>query len=132
MFFRNHITPNSYRQAPHRDGFTLVEMAIVLLIVTLLLTGLVPTISSQIEQRQRNETRKQLDDIRDALLGFVVSKAGCLVRLLQLQTVLKALQVEFALLPMALCLQQLLASRQRTTKAMLWTVGRIAYVMLSQ
>lgn len=74
MFFRNHITPNSYRQAPHRDGFTLVEMAIVLLIVTLLLTGLVPTISSQIEQRQRNETRKQLDDIRDALLGFVVSK----------------------------------------------------------
>lgn len=54
-------------------GFTLIEIAIVLLIVTLLLTGLVPTISSQIEQRQRNETRKQLDEIRDALLGFAVA-----------------------------------------------------------
>jgi type II secretory pathway pseudopilin PulG len=49
-------------------------MAIVILIVTLLLTGLVPTISSQIEQRQRNETRKQIDDVRDALFGFVLSK----------------------------------------------------------
>ena len=54
-------------------GFTLVEMAIVLVIVSLLLTGLVPTISSQIDQRQRNETRKQLDDIRDALLGFAIT-----------------------------------------------------------
>ncbi len=54
-------------------GFTLVEMAIVLLIATLLLTGLVPTISSQIEQRQRNETRKQLDEIQDALLGFALT-----------------------------------------------------------
>lgn len=54
-------------------GFTLVEMAIVLLIVTLLLTGLVPTISSQFEQRYRNETRKQLDEIRDALLGFALA-----------------------------------------------------------
>jgi prepilin-type N-terminal cleavage/methylation domain-containing protein len=55
------------------NGFTLVEMAIVMLIITLLMAGLVPTISSQIEQRQRNETRKQLDEIRDALLGFVVA-----------------------------------------------------------
>lgn len=54
-------------------GFTLVEMAIVLLIVTLLMTGLVPTISSQFEQRHRNETSKQLDEIRDALLGFAVA-----------------------------------------------------------
>ncbi len=54
-------------------GFTLVEMAIVLLIITLLMTGLVPTISSQFEQRHRNETSKQLDEIRDALLGFAVA-----------------------------------------------------------
>jgi prepilin-type N-terminal cleavage/methylation domain-containing protein len=53
-------------------GFTLVEIAIVMLIVTLLLTGLVPTISSQIEQRQTNETRKQLDEIQQALVGFAL------------------------------------------------------------
>jgi type II secretory pathway pseudopilin PulG len=54
-------------------GFTLVEIAIVLLIVTLMLTGLVPTISSQIEQRQTNETRKQLDEIQQALLGYAIT-----------------------------------------------------------
>ena len=53
-------------------GFTLIEIAIVMLIVTLLLTGLVPTISSQIEQRQTNETRKQLDEIQQALIGFAL------------------------------------------------------------
>lgn len=54
-------------------GFTLVEIAITLLIVTLLLTGLVPTLSSQIEQRNINDTRKQLDEIQQALIGYAVS-----------------------------------------------------------
>lgn len=54
------------------NGFTLVEIAIVLLIVTLLVTGLVPTISSQVEQRQVNDTRRQLDEIQQALIGFAV------------------------------------------------------------
>lgn len=54
------------------DGFSLVEMAIVLAIVALLLGGLLPTISGQIEQQRRNETRKQLDDIRDTLLGYAI------------------------------------------------------------
>lgn len=58
----------------HTDegGFSLVEMAIVLAIVGLLLGGLLPTISVQIEQQRRNETRKQLDGIRDTLYGFVI------------------------------------------------------------
>jgi prepilin-type N-terminal cleavage/methylation domain-containing protein len=55
-----------------QTGFTLVEMAIVMLIITLLLTGLVPTITSQIEQRQRIETRKQMDEIQQALIGFAL------------------------------------------------------------
>ena len=44
-------------------GFTLIEMAIVLAIVALLLGGLLPSISSQIEQQRRNDTRKQLDEV---------------------------------------------------------------------
>ena len=54
-------------------GFSLVEMAIVLAIVALLLGGLLPTISSQIEQARRSETRKQMDEIRSALLGFATA-----------------------------------------------------------
>ncbi len=49
-----------------------MEMAIVLLIVGLLLGGLLPTVSSQIEQQRRNETRKQLDEIRNALFGYAI------------------------------------------------------------
>lgn len=62
------------RLAPHRksSGFSLVEMAIVLAIVGLLLGGLLPTISNQIEQQRRNETRKQLDEIMGVLQGFAI------------------------------------------------------------
>ncbi len=57
----------------HRTaGFSLIEMAVVLMIVGLLLAGLLPTISSQIEQQRRNETRKQLGEIRDALYGYAI------------------------------------------------------------
>lgn len=54
-------------------GFSLVEMAIVLAIVALLLGGLLPAISSQIEQQRRNETRKYMDEVRDALLGYAIT-----------------------------------------------------------
>ena len=55
----------------HR-GFTLIELAVVLFIVMLLLGGLLPTVSSQIEQQKRNETRKQLDEIQQALMGYAI------------------------------------------------------------
>lgn len=56
------------------SGFTLLEMAVVLLIVGLLLSGLLPTLSAQAEQQRIADTRKQMNEIRDALLGFAVSK----------------------------------------------------------
>lgn len=65
----SHLTPGSIMR---QIGFTLVEMAMVLLIVALLLGGLLPTVSSQIEQQRRNETRKQMGEIMDALTGFAV------------------------------------------------------------
>ena len=60
---------NHFRES----GFSLIEMAIVLFIVVLLLGGLLPTISSQIDQQRRNETRKQLDEIQQALMGYAIS-----------------------------------------------------------
>lgn len=66
--------PRTIKFAPHRKsaGFSLVEMAIVLAIIGLLLGGLLPAISGQIEQQRRNETRKQIDEIKDALIGFAI------------------------------------------------------------
>lgn len=53
-------------------GFTLVEMAMVLMIVGLLLGGLIPTISAQMDSQRISKTQKQLNEIRDALTGFAL------------------------------------------------------------
>jgi prepilin-type N-terminal cleavage/methylation domain-containing protein len=56
------------------QGFSLLEIAMALMIIALILGGLLPTLSSQINQRQTNETRKQLEEAREALLGYAVAK----------------------------------------------------------
>jgi prepilin-type N-terminal cleavage/methylation domain-containing protein len=55
------------------NGFTLAEMAIVLVIVGLLLGGLIVPLSAQNDLRYVNETQKTLNDIRDALIGYAAA-----------------------------------------------------------
>lgn len=71
MRYLNCVANNQFGK-PER-GFSLVEMAVVLAIIALLLGGLLPTISSQIEQQRRNETRKYMGEVRDALLGYAIA-----------------------------------------------------------
>jgi len=54
------------------SGFSLVEMSIVLAIIALLLGGLLPTLSAQRESQHISETRKQLDEIQQALIGYAI------------------------------------------------------------
>ena len=54
------------------SGFSLVEMSIVLAITALLLGGLLPTLSAQRESQRISETRKQLDEIQQALIGHAI------------------------------------------------------------
>lgn len=62
----------SHSRSLTNRGFSLLEMAVVLAIVGLLIAGLLPNLTSQIEQQRRTETRKQLADIQQALLGFAI------------------------------------------------------------
>jgi prepilin-type N-terminal cleavage/methylation domain-containing protein len=55
------------------SGFTLIELAIVLFIVSLLLGGMLLPLSAQQDIRNRNDTQKQLTDAREALTGFAVA-----------------------------------------------------------
>lgn len=55
------------------SGFTLVEIAIVLIIVGLLIGTLLSPLSAQIDQRNHNETQQQINEIREALIGFAVA-----------------------------------------------------------
>ncbi|MEO5338895.1 MAG: hypothetical protein H7837_00045 [Magnetococcus sp. MYC-9] len=53
-------------------GFTLVETAMVMLILSLLLGGLLQPLSIQRENLQRRETQEQLERIHEALLGYTL------------------------------------------------------------
>ena len=57
----------------HSDGFTLTELTIVLVIVALLVGGLVLPLSAQREARNIGETKRQLAEIKEALMGFAVA-----------------------------------------------------------
>lgn len=54
------------------DGFTLVELAVVLAIVGLMLGGLMYTLSAQTEQRNFEETRRRLEQARELLLSYAI------------------------------------------------------------
>lgn len=57
----------------HDQGFTLTELAVVLVIVSLLIGGLLVPLSAQVDIRSTNDTRTALAEIREALLGFAVA-----------------------------------------------------------
>ncbi len=52
------------------SGFTLIELAVVLVIVGLLLGGVLGTLSSRIENTRKNETIKELEEIKQAMIAF--------------------------------------------------------------
>ena len=56
-----------------RSGFTLAELAIVLLIVGLLLAGLLTPLSTQVDIKRRNDTQKALEEMKEALIGFAIA-----------------------------------------------------------
>ncbi len=60
-------------QRSKQGGFTLIEMAIVLLVIGLLLGGLLTPLSNKIESERYKESRKELDRIVDALMGYAVA-----------------------------------------------------------
>ena len=54
------------------NGFTLIEIAIVLVIVGLLLGGLLMPLAAQVEVRRHTETQKILKEINEAMIGFAL------------------------------------------------------------
>lgn len=54
-----------------QSGFSLIEMAIVLVILGFILGGVVGSLSTQRETQKRNETQKYLEEIRNAIMGYV-------------------------------------------------------------
>lgn len=55
-----------------QQGFTLIELAIVLFVVGLLLGGFLAPLANKIEFENRVETQLALEEIKDILLGFAM------------------------------------------------------------
>lgn len=56
-----------------QQAFTLVELAVVMVLIGLLLGSLMYTLSAQVDQRAREQTQRTLDQAREALLGYAIA-----------------------------------------------------------
>ncbi len=57
------------------NGFTLIELAMVLLILGLLMSSFLAPLAARVEQQERNNTQIQLDEIEEILYGHVLQNA---------------------------------------------------------
>jgi prepilin-type N-terminal cleavage/methylation domain-containing protein len=55
-------------------GFTLIEIAIALVVLGLLVAGLLGPMSTRVEQAEREGTRAMLEEIKEALYGFAIAQ----------------------------------------------------------
>ena len=54
----------------NQRGFTLIELAIVLVIVGVLLGGFISTLASRIDHTRKSETADELEDIKQAMIAY--------------------------------------------------------------
>jgi prepilin-type N-terminal cleavage/methylation domain-containing protein len=69
-----HVQIFAFRFRSRRAGFTLVELAISIFIISLLLGSFLAPLSAQVEQRQISETQKTLEEVKETLIGFALAK----------------------------------------------------------
>jgi prepilin-type N-terminal cleavage/methylation domain-containing protein len=69
---------NRYLPPPtrtHEHGLTLIELAVAVVVLGLILGSILTPLATQIEQRRIADARRQLDDIKEALVGFALAQA---------------------------------------------------------
>lgn len=76
MRIRSQKPGGSAANASAEHGFSLIEVAVVLFIIVLLLGSILVPLSTQVEQKQINDTQKTLDEIREALIGYAVANGN--------------------------------------------------------
>lgn len=75
------MTPRPGRRARgNAGGFTLIELALVLFILTLVMAGAMTPLTRMLTERQAAETRRALAEAKTALLGYALTHRDALGR----------------------------------------------------
>jgi prepilin-type N-terminal cleavage/methylation domain-containing protein len=68
------ICRTKVRQIPGRAaGFTMIELAVAIVVIALLLGSILVPLQTQVEQRQIGDTQKTMEEIREVLVGFAAA-----------------------------------------------------------
>lgn len=70
------MRPQIRNPAAASRGFTLVEMAIGMLVIALLIGSILVPLQTQVEQRKVSETEKALSEIKEALMGYALTQGN--------------------------------------------------------
>jgi prepilin-type N-terminal cleavage/methylation domain-containing protein len=73
MGYRQNLGQSIQAPQKNQQGFSLLEMAVVLVVLGLILGGMLIPLSTQMEKQDRDETKKILQDIQDALIGYAMT-----------------------------------------------------------
>ncbi len=64
---------HSRHQQIYPAGFTLIEIAVVLLIISILVTIVAVPLATQLDQQKTVDTQRQLEQIKEAIYGFAMA-----------------------------------------------------------
>ena len=67
------MSSRRFPERPAARAFTLLELLVAMVVVALLAAGLAMPLSTQVELRRAAETRRLLEEAREALLGFAAA-----------------------------------------------------------
>lgn len=69
---RAHAASFTADARPSQRGFTLIELAVVVFVVTIILGSILVPLSAQVEQRQIAEAQRQMEEIKEAIIGYAI------------------------------------------------------------
>lgn len=68
------LPPDRVSPAKPQRGFSLIEIAVTLFILTLVLGALLMPLATQVEERQVRETERIMNEMMEALVGYAISQ----------------------------------------------------------
>lgn len=71
---RSRRTPEARGRRACAKGFALLEIGVALLVLAVLASGLAVPLAAQVEMRRRGAAQRQLEEARDALMGFAAAQ----------------------------------------------------------